>query len=478
MSESKWLVLNTDQIGPDAEQFQQNFGSYVIGQPNAEKVALMAFESANNILRDKTKPIGVYVLIGPSRSGKSYTGRIAAKLIHGDENAVTELEGGEYQEEHQVLELKGAPPSYKGYMGPEEKAKLTASDIDSTSSVSEHNLRRVRLNSKSSINVVIINEFEKSHEDFYKFWMGVFDHGKARLGNGEIVDFTNTIFFITMNLGMEELETMANPLGFSIGQKVITEADVKSVVDTAMVRRFKKEFRNRLDAIVIFKPHTGDDLLRIVDKEIRGLEERIAEALPRGKTFGLDIKTDARKWLLDKALSTQGDVAGLKRVLEQELVNKLGRELSKGTIGAGDLIVIEVAPDGTCLLFKLSEKATELAPADLLELPTSSGKTGLSFQRRLHRAQQKVRRNDVLLDLYSLTLMNQSKDELFEALTSLQHDLRAIYELPDLSVFVHKVEPYMATITLKTSAEMMELVREKYPECQIGKPKPSRRDVG
>lgn len=140
------ILLNTDQVGPRTEAFMEFFGGRVIGQPNATSMAQMVFERSNSKIRNKKQPIAVCVAIGPSRTGKSYSGKVIAEFIHGDADAVTVLEGADYIEKHQVLDLKGAPPTYVGGLSAKEKAELKPEDTDPRSRISNHNLRRVRLN--------------------------------------------------------------------------------------------------------------------------------------------------------------------------------------------------------------------------------------------------------------------------------------------------------------------------------------------
>ena len=218
----------------------------MIGQPKANDMAQMIYERATSKIRNKKQPIAVCVAIGPSRTGKSYSGHVIADFIHNNPDACTVLEGANYIEKHQVLDLKGAPPTYVGGLSAKEKAELKPEDTDPRSRITNHNLRRVRLNSKSDINVVIINEFEKAHYDFYKFWMGVFDNGFAVLGDSEVVDFSNTIFILTMNLGMEKVEKLEDDgIEFiSRGHKA-TPDWIEAIVAKEMRMLYKKEFRNR-----------------------------------------------------------------------------------------------------------------------------------------------------------------------------------------------------------------------------------------
>jgi hypothetical protein len=327
---SNVIVLDPYTPSPSEEAFVHQFGRKIVGQPAAEQIASMVHNAYSNPFRDKTRPIGVYYLVGPSRTGKSYTGEVLAELMHGTQEALTRLQCGDYEEDHQVADLRGAPPGYIGFKDV-GKLKLTADDEDPTTPISNHNLMRLRMKSGKEIDIVLLEEFEKSSYDFYKFWMGAFDKGKVKLSDGRIVDFTNTVFILTSNLGMERLEDLAKgSIGFTNGgPKKVTEDDVKGVVDEEMKRRYKPEFRNRLDAVVIFRPFSAEELGKIVVTELTRIQDRISKQAPVGKRFKLVCDEGARKQLL---IQTGTNVAELKRVMQKELLTPLGRLFNLGKL--------------------------------------------------------------------------------------------------------------------------------------------------
>ncbi|MBY0359790.1 MAG: AAA family ATPase [Candidatus Obscuribacterales bacterium] len=351
-----------DALAPSPGElaFIQEFGARVIAQPDALEVARLAYRSYKNPLRDKSRPIGVYYLVGPSRTGKSLTGEVLAEIFHGDRNALIRIQASDYEEDHQILDIKGAPPSYIGYRDPHDpKNKLDISDEDPTSIVSNHNLRRARRGSKEKVNIVIIEEFEKSTYDFYKLWMGVFDKGKLKLANGQTVDFTNTIFILTSNLGTDELEKLSSAqLGFQRGERTLSPDEIKSVVQTAMRRRFRREFRNRLDKIVIFRQLTKVDMRNIVDAEIKQVSERIFLQMSSATYFVMKVEDSAKTFLLAKCGT---EIAELKRVINQELMMPLGRLLDEENcqIQGNDLLLISHDGKSDMLSFAVAAGAGE-----------------------------------------------------------------------------------------------------------------------
>jgi hypothetical protein len=473
----EWIVLDPDELPRDTKTFKQTFGDNIVGQPNAEKVAVSAFERANNPLRNKKKPLGIYVLIGPSRTGKTKTGKVMAKGFHGDEDAVTVLEMGDYIEQHQMLDLTGAGPTYVGYMKPEDVAKLKPEDIDPTSKVSAHNMRRVRLGSKSDVNVVILNEFEKATDELYRFWMGVFDNGFAVHGNGMKTDYSNTIFVLTMNLGMDELKKFAKGrIGFGGGPRKVTENDVKEIVDEALKAKYKSEFLNRLSAVVVFRPLTPEEVLQICGIEVRNIQKRIDDQLPDTDAFTLEVTDGAKSWLVAQSLKDEGDVSELTRVVEREIADRLGRQLQLKKIKGGDFVVIDGTEDGAKLEIKVerSGKVDPDMPA-LLPAPASrrgrnAGASGIdsgSFEERLDAAIDRAR-GGAKTDLYNVTFISDREENVQRFFARLNTELREYFGgVPVISMYLHNREPFTASLVVETSLEMIHLIKERYRHARI-----------
>jgi hypothetical protein len=466
------ILLDTDRVDQHSAAFLDFFGARVIGQPKANEMAQMVYERAHSKIRNKKQPIAVCVAIGPSRTGKSYSGKVIAEFIHDDADAVTVLEGADYVEKHQVLDLKGAPPTYVGGLTAKEKSELKPEDTDPRSRICTHNLRRVRLNSKSDINVVIINEFEKAHYDFYKFWMGVFDNGFAVLGDSEVVDFSNTIFILTMNLGMDEVERLEEGgIGFISRAHKATPEEIEGIVTKSMRQLYKKEFRNRLDAVVVFKQHTRDDLLGIVDTELAILHARMESALKPGEAFELDVETSAKTFVLDTAMADGGSVAELKRVIEKHLVTPLSRLMNNDSIDCGDKVVVFHSEGGKKLDFGLLEGEGDIAEVDRMAQRGENHSTGTAaqFQRRLHKAVSGMQESDGLA-YYAVTLTAESDKALGKAMVAMQRDLTKVYELKIVNQFIQMSEaPYIASVTVRITPDMAELIAEKFPTATVVK---------
>lgn len=463
---TQFTVVDHNELSTAEISFAERFGGRVIGQPAALKVASLAFNMARNPLRDRTRPIGIFYLVGPSRTGKSLSGVVLADIFHNDPEALIRIQASDYTEDHQMLDLKGAPPSYVGFRDPKDpKNKLEAHESDPYSVISPHNLQRVRLNSKENIDVVVIEEFEKGTMDFYKFWMGVFDKGTARLGNGQVADFRNTIFILTSNLGMDELEKNAKPgMGFITREVKVTKQDVETIVHEQMKARFKPEFRNRLDAVVIFQPFDNDSLSKIVDSEIAQVQKRINDEMEAGEDFVLDVNINAKQFLLG---SVDNNVAELKRVINRDVLMPLGRLLSNHKVNGGDIVRVSVNGEKTALVFSVASDAYGVAPHEeqIRKLGKRAGSVNMATQREIRKAALAARSNGV--QEWSVIMSASSMKELSKRSVELLHTLENVIEVEVPHITFQRKAPFIFSVVVQASREQMTLLARLNEEDEL-----------
>ena len=449
-------VTTTTQINADAltdreDAFIAKFKSRVIGQDAACEVALDVYRVLTNPLRDKTRPIGVYYLVGPSRTGKSYTPETLAEILHGSKKAVTRIQMADYNNDAQILDIKGAPPMYVGYQDP-AKLKLNPEDVDPTSLLSSHNLKRVRLNSKLPVDIIILEEFEKGNADIFKLFMGIFDKGELRLGNGQVVDLRSAVFFLTSNIGMDTLarKATAKKIGFiqNEAETAITPELIAQTVKEAMREQFKPEFINRMDMVAIYKPLDHDETVRIVDTEIEMVRERIAASLPAFKVFELEVSLEAKAYLANKAKENGGSIAELKRVMNRLVLNPLGREINQGKI-AGASVVHVVVKDGA-LAFDIVDPS--------FELTTKAAETQVQPRGRLSLNKK----------TYKVTATAPSFEELSSIVGDAQHDLAEIYGIKWGVLTINRMQsPVSGPFMLKAMPTQMKNFANEYPEFEV-----------
>lgn len=463
-------VVDLKTISGAEERFGEKFDSRLIGQPEARQIAMDIRTRYKNPLRSLDYPLGIYYCVGKSRRGKSLLGQVLAWMFHGDKDALIRITAEDYHDDSQMSDLTGATPKYVGHRNPVDLRRMPRErlmQVDGYSKVSEWNRVRVRINSKEYIDVVVIEEMEKAGPDFFKFWMEVFDKGRKTLGNGEMADFRNTVFIITSNIGMRRVEKEEKGgIGFGAKEKKLSHEQIVAIVNQEMERFYPPEFRNRLDSVIVYRELTREGVSKVVDIECDKILERVVTQMPRGEDFSLEIDPSAREFLLNQ---TGGEVAELKRVLENKLVTPMGRILDEDNpdrVRGGDLV--RVSWDG-----KSEDLTVEIARGygdvdDNLEgLDVHGGDTmetmrGLAMQRRIAKARMRASRENE--KEWTVTLLGVDKDDFQEEAAGLIHDLKELHELRVKSYFISEEAPYTVMVVVVATEEQLKVVHEYYPE--------------
>jgi ATP-dependent Clp protease ATP-binding subunit ClpB len=261
----------------------------VVGQDEAVRVVANAIRRSRAGLSDPHRPIGSFLFLGPTGVGKTELARALAAFLFDDERAMVRIDMGEYQEKHTVARLVGAPPGYVGY---EEGGQLTEA------------VRR------RPYAVILLDEIEKAHPDVFNVLLQVLDDGRLTDGQGRTVDFTNTVLIMTSNLRGEPIDY------------------------------FKPEFVNRIDEIVRFRSLQREDLDKVVDIQLRSLEQRLEQ-----RRLSLEVTPEARHLLAERGYDPAFGARPLKRVIQRDLGDALALALLEGAFREGDTIVVE-ARDG------------------------------------------------------------------------------------------------------------------------------------
>ncbi len=261
----------------------------VIGQDDALRAVANAIRRSRAGLSDPNRPIGSFLFLGPTGVGKTELARALADFLFDDDRAMVRIDMGEYQEKHTTSRLVGAPPGYVGY---EEGGQLTEA------------VRR------RPYAVVLLDEIEKAHPDVFNILLQVLEDGRLTDGQGRTVDFTNVVLIMTSNLP-------GDPRDF-----------------------FKPEFFNRIDEIVRFRHLSEEDIRRIVDIQLRGLEERLAE-----RRLSLVVTDAARAWLARSGYDADLGARPLRRVLQHAVEDPLALALLEGRYGDGDTVTVDTAAD-------------------------------------------------------------------------------------------------------------------------------------
>ena len=274
----------------------------VIGQDEAVDAVADAVLRARAGIRNRRKPIGAFLFLGPTGVGKTELARVLAEQLFDSRDAMTRIDMSEYMEKHSVSRLVGAPPGYIGY---EEGGQLTEA------------VRR------KPYSVVLLDEIEKAHPDVFKLFLQVFDDGRLTDNKGTTVSFANTIIIMTSNLG-SDLIARAEQDG---------AADVQTVVSTLLKSKFPPEFLNRLDETLIFKPLSRASLEKILDLQLADLATRLEEAEVK-----VEITPETRTALIEAGYDPEFGARPLKRVIQRQLETPLARRIIAGEILPGSTV--------------------------------------------------------------------------------------------------------------------------------------------
>ncbi|NKY46773.1 ATP-dependent chaperone ClpB [Nocardia cerradoensis] len=284
-------------------RMEEELGHRVVGQAEAVTAVSDAVRRARAGVADPNRPTGSFMFVGPTGVGKTELAKALADFLFDDERAMTRIDMSEYSEKHSVARLVGAPPGYVGY---DQGGQLTEA------------VRR------RPYTVVLFDEIEKAHPDVFDILLQVLDEGRLTDGQGRTVDFRNTILILTSNLGA---------------------GGDKDFVMNAVRSAFKPEFLNRLDDVVMFSALDEEQLENIVDIQLAQLQKRLSQ-----RRLKLDVSDSARFWLAVRGYDPVYGARPLRRLIQQAIGDSLAKELLAGEVTDGDLVKVNVAPDGDGLI--------------------------------------------------------------------------------------------------------------------------------
>jgi len=304
---------------------ERELGRRLIGQKEAVAAVSDAVRRSRAGISDPGRPTGSFLFVGPTGVGKTELAKALAEFLFDDEHAMVRIDMSEYGEKHSVSRLVGAPPGYVGY---EQGGQLTEA------------VRR------RPYSVVLLDEVEKAHPEVFDVLLQVMDDGRLTDGQGRTVDFSNVILILTSNIGSPILiDPTLSP-------------DEKRDAVMALVRQaFKPEFINRLDDIVMFQALTEDDLAQIVELTIDQLQRRLAD-----RRLTLAVTPDARAWLSERGYDPVFGARPLRRLIQNEVQNRLASALLSGRVHDGDIVRVDVAADGSSLVLTSEGPAVPASP--------------------------------------------------------------------------------------------------------------------
>jgi len=344
----------------------------VVGQPTATRVIVPYIQMFQAGLAPEGRPVGVFLLLGPTGTGKTKTVEALAEVLHGSEKNVLKVDCGEFQMEHEVAKLIGAPPGYLGHR--ETQPMLTQQKLNAVTS------------EKCSLSLVLFDEIEKAAPSMTRLLLGVLDKGVLRLGDNSSVNFEKSLVFLTSNLGAREMMREINPdFGFQ-SVKGMERADLSSKLQNialvAVRKRFSPEFVNRIDCIITYQPLTAESLTAILDHHITDLQNHVNTRLGN-RSFMLEVPSESRQFLLQKGTSPEYGARELNRTIHRHLTQPLATLVATNQVAPGSRVRVELAEDGESLHIRTAEQQTAVTPANPTVLLVDDNRDLLHFLERL-----------------------------------------------------------------------------------------------
>jgi ATP-dependent Clp protease ATP-binding subunit ClpA len=305
----------------------------LVGQPAAIAAIVPYVEMYRARLSPEGRPAGIFLLLGPTGTGKTKTVEALADVLHGSPKKLLKVDCGEYQMEHEVAKLLGAPPGYLGHR--ETQPLLTQQKLSGVASES------------CDLSILLFDEIEKAAPSLVRLLLGVLDKATLRLGDSTLVNFEKTLIFLTSNLGAREMSRELHPeFGFesAVPRPSMEEGDkLERIGMTAVRKNFSPEFNNRIDSVVTYQPLDSAALAAILDQHIDDLQNHIDRRLG-DRAFRIEVPARSRRLLLEKGTSQEYGARELKRVLHHHLMQPLASMVAAGEIQPGSSIRAEVGP--------------------------------------------------------------------------------------------------------------------------------------
>jgi ATP-dependent Clp protease ATP-binding subunit ClpB len=313
---SKWTgVPVTKMLESEMQKLvrmEDNLQRRVIGQEDAVRAVANAVRRSRAGLKDPNRPIGSFIFMGPTGVGKTELARALAEFLFDDENSMVRIDMSEYGERHAVARLIGAPPGYVGY---EEGGQLTEA------------IRR------RPYAVVLFDEIEKAHPEVFNVFLQILDDGRLTDSKGRVVDFKNSVIIMTSNVGSEYIHN------YSKGQ--MAEDDMRRAVDAELHQRFRPEFLNRIDDVIVFHSLDLGQIKQIISIQLKRLAKLISD---RG--LSIEISDGAKELLAREGYDPAFGARPLKRALQRMIIDPLAMRLLEGTFKPGDTVFVNAGANG------------------------------------------------------------------------------------------------------------------------------------
>ena len=345
-------LLDATQTGAEAEQLGAGLRERVVGQEEAIREIVDVYQTYLAGMNSPGRPIGNFLFLGPTGTGKTRLVEAVAESLTGDARAVVKIDCAEFQHSHEVAKLIGSPPGYLGHRETHPALSQEALDRCLTETV--------------KISFVLFDEIEKASDALWNLLLGILDKATLTLGDNRRVDFSHAMIFMTSNLGAADMAAMLRPgLGFAAAAPGVDDrlsAKIASAGVEAARRRFTPEFINRIDKTVVFHPLSDADLREILDIELGALQRRIWDSSQQAP-FAFSVTDSARDYLLREGTDIRYGARHLKRAIDRALVRPMSNLIATRQVKGGDLVRVDYDPERRLLAFYRDAEGAMVASA-------------------------------------------------------------------------------------------------------------------
>jgi ATP-dependent Clp protease ATP-binding subunit ClpB len=359
--------LDPTQTGQDAEKLNGDLRKHIVGQDQAVDQIVNVYQMYLAGMNSPGRPVGNFLFLGPTGSGKTRLVEATAESLAGDPRAMIKVDCAEFQHSHEIAKLIGSPP---GYLGHRETHPLLSQEV-----LNQYHTEKIK------ISFVLFDEIEKASDSLWNLLLGILDKATLTLGDNRRVDFSHAMIFMTSNLGASEMGSILRPnLGFATSEiearhkSGLLDEATKYKVSRAGVeaarRKFTPEFMNRIDKVVVFKPLGQAELKKILGLELGILQTRIFNS-SMTTPFVFSVTESAREFLLREGTDMKYGARHLKRAIDRELVHPMSNLIATQQVRGGDLIRVDFDEDDNHLWF--AKEAEDMPAYAMMQMAEASG---------------------------------------------------------------------------------------------------------
>jgi len=324
------VQLDPSRRNMESRDFEAGLRRRIAGQDEAVQAVVDLYQVFRAGFNSPGRPVGNLLFLGPTGAGKTRVVEATAEVLFGDPRAVIKVDCAEFQHSHEIAKLIGSPP---GYLGHRETHPLITQEA-----LAQYHTEELK------ISFLLFDEIEKASDALWQLLLGILDKATLTLGDNRRVDFSQTMIFMTSNLGGVEItELMTDSMGFAPSvrpeSKPRLDEKVERTASAAAKRKFAPEFMNRIDKTVVFHPLRSDELEQVLEIELGMVQQRVLETA-KGR-FVFRVTPDAREFLLREGTDLKYGARHLKRAIERHVVYPLAKLLATDQVGLGDVITID-----------------------------------------------------------------------------------------------------------------------------------------